>query len=114
MAAVAIDARSHATFDNTLESLTALRAEGFDVRILYLTASTPEITRRFSETRRRHPLSTHARAHSEEVTLQEAIERERALLEPCARMPAFWIPRGFCPRSCAAGCSSSSISPNPT
>lgn len=85
MAAVAIDARSHATFDSTLASLKTLRAEGFDVRILYLTASTPEITRRFSETRRRHPLSTHARAHSEEVTLQEAIERERMLLEPVCR-----------------------------
>ena len=85
MATVAIDARSHATFDSTLASLKTLRAEGFDVRILYLTASTPEITLRFSETRRRHPLSTHARAHSEEVTLQEAIERERMLLEPVCR-----------------------------
>jgi UPF0042 nucleotide-binding protein len=41
--------------------------------VLYLEASTPTLLRRFSETRRRHPLSG-------TMTLPEAIERERALL----------------------------------
>jgi UPF0042 nucleotide-binding protein len=42
--------------------------------VLYLEASTPALLRRFSETRRRHPLAGRS------LTLSEAIESERALL----------------------------------
>ena len=55
---------------------------GFDVRILFLTASDQELVKRFSETRRRHPLSTLAASRDQLVTLQEAISRERDLLAP--------------------------------
>ena len=44
------------------------------MRFLYLDATTPELVKRFSETRRRHPFS------SDDRTLTEAIEYERALL----------------------------------
>jgi UPF0042 nucleotide-binding protein len=44
------------------------------VRVLYLEASTGALLRRFSETRRRHPLA------GQGLTLGEAIEKERALL----------------------------------
>ena len=52
------------------------RAEraGWTVRFLYLDAKTDTLVKRFSETRRRHPFS------SNERTLTEAIEYERALL----------------------------------
>lgn len=83
-AAVAIDARSHATFDTAASALKTLEAEGFDIRVLFLTTSTEELIRRYSETRRRHPLSTHAEHLNEEVTLQEAIRLERELLAPAA------------------------------
>ena len=57
-AAVAIDARSQSNFDHSLDSVKQLENAGFDVRILFLTASTDELVQRFSETRRRHPQST--------------------------------------------------------
>ena len=76
-AAVAIDARSHATFENAFTALEALSQRGIDVRILFLTASNEELLRRFSETRRRHPLSTLAEHQGRELTLNEAIARER-------------------------------------
>ncbi|WP_295480232.1 RNase adapter RapZ [Sutterella sp.] len=85
-AAVAIDARSHATFDTAFAALEHLKARGFDTRVLFLTASNEELVRRFSETRRRHPLSTHAEHLDQELTLQEAIRRERELLLPVAQI----------------------------
>jgi UPF0042 nucleotide-binding protein len=70
--AVSVDARS-AALPALPESIERLKNRGFDCRVLYLEASTPTLLRRFSETRRRHPLSGG-------LTLPEAIERERALL----------------------------------
>jgi UPF0042 nucleotide-binding protein len=70
---VSIDARSTAVAALP-EQLEKLRARGIDCRVLYLEASTPALLRRFSETRRRHPLA------GEGLTLSEAIEGERALL----------------------------------
>lgn len=96
-AAVAIDSRSHATFEKTVEALKTLRAEGFDIRILYLTASSEELVRRFSETRRRHPLSTHAEHRDQEVTLQEAIKLERELLAPVAEVAHVMDTTGLLP-----------------
>jgi UPF0042 nucleotide-binding protein len=70
--AVSVDARS-AALPALPEAIERLKTRGFDCRVLYLEASTPTLLRRFSETRRRHPLAG-------ELTLGEAIERERALL----------------------------------
>ena len=70
--AVSVDARS-AALPALPESIAKLRKRGFDCRVLYLEANTPTLLRRFSETRRRHPLGG-------QLTLPEAIERERALL----------------------------------
>ena len=81
-AAVAIDARSHATFENAFTALEALSQRGIDVRILFLTASNEELLRRFSETRRRHPLSTLTEHQGRELTLNEAIAREREIMAP--------------------------------
>ena len=96
-AAVAIDARSHATFDRTLEALSILKNKGFDIRVLFLTASSEELVRRFSETRRRHPLSTHAQHLAQEVTLQEAIREERELLEPVSSIAHVMDTTGLLP-----------------
>jgi UPF0042 nucleotide-binding protein len=74
--AVSVDARS-ASLPALPEHIERLKSRGFDCRVLYLEASTPTLLRRFSETRRRHPLSG-------SMTLPEAIERERALLEGVA------------------------------
>lgn len=80
MAAVAIDARSHATFEGIRAGIESLRKQGHDVRVLFLTASTNELVQRFSETRRRHPLTTRRHPDDPEVTIEEAIETERDIL----------------------------------
>ena len=70
---VSIDARS-AAVAALPEQLDGLRARGIDCRVLYLESSEPALLRRFSETRRRHPLA------GQGFTLPEAIRRERELL----------------------------------
>jgi UPF0042 nucleotide-binding protein len=75
--AVSVDARS-AALGALPEHIARLRSRGVDCRVLYLEATTAALLRRFSETRRRHPLAGSG------VALQEAIERERALLADVA------------------------------
>jgi UPF0042 nucleotide-binding protein len=76
--AVSVDARS-ASLPALPEHVARLKSRGFDCRVLYLEATAPTLLRRFSETRRRHPLAG-------EMTLPEAIERERALLAGVAAL----------------------------
>lgn len=83
--AVAIDARGlsgKAAIDDLKNQLEQLRQDGFDIRALFLTASTEDLVRRFSETRRRHPFSPAGGTDTVEVTLKEAIAREREFLSP--------------------------------
>ena len=56
--------------------LAALRSSGGRVRQLYLDAGTDVLVRRYESSRRRHPLLVAGEG------LADAIERERALLEP--------------------------------
>ena len=71
--AVSVDARSVA-LSSLPQHLAALKALGAETRVLFLEASAETLLRRFSETRRGHPLAGAG------LTLVEAIERERALL----------------------------------
>jgi len=59
-----------------LSKVGELRADGHDVRTVFLDASTPELVRRYDATRRRHPLADDADG------LVESIELERSLLAP--------------------------------
>jgi len=72
--AVSIDARSGDTLADLPQQVAALRARGIDVRVLFLDAKTDTLLKRFSETRRRHPLS------ADGLTVAEGIARERELL----------------------------------
>jgi len=72
--AVSIDARSGDTLNQLPQQLSELKARGIDVRILFLEAKTGTLLKRFSETRRRHPLS------AGELTVPECVARERELL----------------------------------
>jgi UPF0042 nucleotide-binding protein len=75
--AVGVDARSPlADLDALPRSLSELAEMGFAGSLLYLEATDEVLVKRFSETRRRHPLSTSG------VSLQEAIARERQVLKP--------------------------------
>jgi RNase adapter protein RapZ len=74
--AVSVDARSGPALDALPRSVEAMKALGVDVRLLFLDAKNETLIKRFSETRRRHPLA------SKNLTLDESISRERELLEP--------------------------------
>lgn len=74
--AVAIDARSETKQNEVQHVLKELHQSDINVRILFLTATTPELIRRFSETRRSHPL-THKHPR---LSLEKAIGLERDLL----------------------------------
>ena len=76
--AVAMDSRNAADLAALPEKIRALRQYA-DIQILFLTADTDVLVRRYSETRRPHPL--HIRAESARA-LPEAIEYERHLLNP--------------------------------
>ena len=77
--AVSVDARSVA-LSALPERLDELRARGIDSRLLYLEASQDSLLRRFSETRRRHPLA------GQGLAVAEAIEREREMLGGVAEL----------------------------
>lgn len=84
--AVAIDARSSRSLDEVPAIIKDL-SQAFDLRVLFLNASTQSLIQRFSETRRRHPLSG-SPGHDADVglltSLGEAIERERELVSGLA------------------------------
>jgi UPF0042 nucleotide-binding protein len=59
-----------------MPKVAAMRAQGHQVRVVYLDATDAELVKRYESSRRRHPLD------SETNGLLEAIQRERHLLEP--------------------------------
>ncbi len=69
--AVGIDARDRGRIASFPEVAAQLRAEGIEIEVLFLDAEDDVIVRRYSETRRVHPLGA----------LPDAITKERALLE---------------------------------
>ena len=73
--AIALDVKAQPGLGGLAATIDKLKEAGWKVRFLYLDATTPELVKRFSETRRRHPFS------SDDRTLTEAIEHERGLLE---------------------------------
>ena len=78
--AVAIDARRGESIADLPLILEQLR-RSHEIRIVFLNADTNTLVQRFSETRRRHPLSGTSE-QSGAATLIEAIDKERSLLEP--------------------------------
>lgn len=74
--AVSVDVRSGQGLDELPLMVQALRRRIGDAKVLFLEAKTDTLVKRFSETRRRHPLSDGI------STLPECIERERELLDP--------------------------------
>ena len=91
--AIAMDIRSALSLPMVPKLLSALRNRDIDLKSLFLDATTDTLVRRFSETRRKHPLSSQAAVETATVTaanadqqanfqhiLIEAIELERDLL----------------------------------
>ena len=81
--AIAIDVRTASSLPLVPEQLNTLKLQGTAVKSLFLDATTGTLVRRFSETRRKHPLSQSTllqAAPKHRRALVEAIELERELL----------------------------------
>jgi len=76
---VGIDARNHPKqLSNFPNIIASLKSKDINCNILFLQADDATLLKRFSETRRKHPLS------DADTPLADAIEKERKLLGPIA------------------------------
>lgn len=73
-AALTIDARTGQAVSGLPELVEQLRLKGIDTRVIFLESKPDTLIKRFSETRRRHPLS------QEGLSLPECIAREREMV----------------------------------
>jgi len=76
--AVSIDSRNRRFMRSLPDNLDELEKLGLDYKILFLEADEEILVKRFSETRRKHPLT------DQRTALIEGIRREKELLEPLA------------------------------
>lgn len=75
--AVSVDVRNlPGALDHFPELLASLKNKGIDCQVLYLDTDSEKLVSRYSATRRKHPLS------DDQVSLREAIELEKKLLQP--------------------------------
>jgi len=72
--AVSIDARSGASMNELPHYIAQLKLRGVEIHLLFLDAQTDMLVKRYSETRRRHPLA------DDILTLPECVQMERELL----------------------------------
>jgi UPF0042 nucleotide-binding protein len=72
--AISADARSRESLGRLPEIVAKLTALGHDVRVIFLDSNDQSLVRRFSETRRPHPLARDGRK------LEDAIAEERSVL----------------------------------
>jgi UPF0042 nucleotide-binding protein len=78
--AVGIDARNQCeSLANFSESLNLIRNKGIDCEIIFMQAEEATLLKRYSETRRRHPLTDF------NIPLKEALKIEKEMLTPIAR-----------------------------
>ena len=78
--AIGIDARNQCeTLANFSDSLTLIRSKGIDCEIIFMQAEEATLLKRYSETRRRHPLTDF------NIPLKEALKIEKQLLTPIAK-----------------------------
>lgn len=78
--AVSIDVRGGASMRELPHYISQLAQRGVDIHLLFLDAQTDTLVKRFSETRRRHPLS------DDQLTLPECVQRERELLNEISEL----------------------------
>ena len=84
--AVSIDARNLSVDLSLVPGIVEqLKQQGIPVEIVFLDANGETLLKRFSESRRKHPLST------DQVDLREAIDKESELLEPIALLASLSI-----------------------
>lgn len=79
LVAVSVDTRS-ARLEHLPEHIRELKARGTELHLLFLESNAETLVKRFSETRRRHPLSDDGR------TLAESIHAEREMMAELANL----------------------------
>lgn len=75
--AIVLDIRGSKSAEDILEALQQLQQKKVQNKILFLDAQNDILERRYKETRRRHPISL-----ASQVSVDEAIRRERIILAP--------------------------------
>ncbi|MCL1824058.1 MAG: RNase adapter RapZ [Oscillospiraceae bacterium] len=88
--ALVTDIRGGSMFLSLPETLEELREKGFTVKLLYVDAAADIIKKRFSETRRKHPLIDVANGD-----LEKAIAAEEDILAPLKKTADFYIDTGM-------------------
>lgn len=78
--AIAIDVRAPGDLHQLPEMIQTLRSQKIQLSVLFLDANDHTLTQRYSESRRRHPLTDRLRAKGESPSLQACIDTERAML----------------------------------
>ncbi len=80
------DIRGGKMFDDIIPTVQHLRSIGCDLKVLFLDATDDKLIRRYKETRRRHPM-----AGNSEISIAEAVAKERELLKPLKELSDFVI-----------------------
>lgn len=84
--AVSIDARNiSADLERAPELIRNLQEKELPIEVIFLDANSQTLLKRFSESRRRHPLTT------DQLGLREAIDKESELLEPISVLASLSI-----------------------
>lgn len=84
--AVSIDARNISSdLQQVPQIIEDLEKKSLSTEVIFLDANSQTLLKRFSESRRKHPLS------SDEIGLKEAIDKESELLEPIAVLASLSI-----------------------
>ena len=78
--AISIDSRNQDFIGDLKESIQSLAAFNVDTRVIFIDANDETLLKRYSETRRKHPLSDAS------TSLAEAIAKERDLLQHLAQV----------------------------
>ncbi|WP_153915575.1 RNase adapter RapZ [Shewanella sp. TC10] len=85
LVAISVDVRNIEEQGKVLEEQIALLSDDTTITSLFLNSNDQVLLKRYSETRRLHPLSKN------QISLQEAIQLEGRLLEPIAKMVDHYI-----------------------
>ena len=83
--AISLDIRNLPTDAGKIQTLLSSLQQKIEVEIIYLDAISTELIRRYSETRRLHPLSKN------KLSLSQALELENELLQPIQKRAALSI-----------------------
>lgn len=78
--AIAIDVRAPGDLHQLPDMIKTLRLQDLELSVLFLDANDHTLTQRYSESRRRHPLTDRLRAEGKSPSLQTCIDTERAML----------------------------------